>query len=1250
MPKHTRPVRIPRLQWLCLLLLTAAMASGSLFSTGCALVDTSSNTPAPSATVTPTPTPTPTPIITPTPSPTATPTPTPTPTPNIFTGPQQSSAIAISNDSRALVAVNPETNTVSVFDASTDAMTKLREVTTGIDPRSVAVMPNGLKAYIACAGGASGTTPGVVTVLTLATGVTANVTVGIEPQSVVISPNATLVYVGNAVSNTISVIDTVTDAVTQTLVLPVTGASQPRALAITNDNDAVDTDETLYVAQFFAARRAGKTGLDEGQDDQREGHVLRVACTTPATVNPTPIALGPLGGGLAGPPNSGFASNGSVLDFVGTTNGVTSSVGATDAPDPVNPNNFALFQTGCFPNQLAAIAIHPIASTNPRAYVASTAASPNGPFRFNVNVQGLVSMFNTSSNIEDRQGQPAANTLTIQEAPLNMNKGIGRTVAATRLFNSNPTAMAWRPPLGNEAWIAIQTTDQVIRMNVDAAGIPTISSPLAGTNQPPIPQVDLEPGNLPGRAPFGLVFNTTGTRLFVNNFVSRSISVVNPATLSRVTAVQSAALPVPGSLEDTVQLGARLFFSGREAGALSSEGWGACIACHPDGRTDGVTWMFAAGPRQVVPLDGMFSKKSSGDQRILNWSAIVDENQDFENNSRGISGGRGLIADDRQVIMVGGFDATGVGETLGSLSELTAPVSATAPLATANTTNSLVGGQALPAIAPRLLFGSATLPDGRIYIGGGLDAGGADVNTIIEIDPSTNTTRTRTATLTVARHGLGAAAVNTVLGPRIYFFGGFTTNTSPSAVVEEYNPATNTLRLVTPMQFPLGDFGSSPVPANNTGTPQDLIWVVGGNPRDEFDTLSVTSTIYRFTPDPVVPGTGGTWLNFNGILPNGGRRRLAVGAIIRLVANNLFAIGGLDATDNITSAVTEINIANPAAPATVATTITQLPNGRSDAAVSVSQNQIFLLGGTDDTGNTTSTVLQFNPGANGPQPGPLFRPSGSTWAHVLNLPRPTAFGGANIPLPVNNFTPVGNALREPRQDAIAEWIKFKVRAQTAPNRGATGTLATSISNGRTHFLTSQLDGTNGVAGISCATCHGGNKWTRSTVSYTPPPSVSTAFGTEEIIGAELRRTTAQPGDAPQTGVLVNVGTFFAPTFNTFSAGGVAANGFGGVIGNQSLFGGAQNEVRFNLGDVADRIVALGGQGFNIPSLLSVASTAPYFHSGRAQTLDEVLNGSADGQGASTLRNIHNVSNVSATVRTELIDFLRSIDDTTTPAP
>src|SRR5207244_9563790 len=71
-----------------------------------------------------------------------------------------------------------------------------------------------------------------------------------------------------------------------------------------------------------------------------------------------------------------------------------------------------------------------------------------------------------------------------------------------------------------------------------------------------------------------------------------------------------------------------LFFTGRGPDTrMSQESWGGCIVCHPNGRSDNVTWHFDAGPRQVIPLDGMFSKIDPRDQRALNWSAVRDEDR-----------------------------------------------------------------------------------------------------------------------------------------------------------------------------------------------------------------------------------------------------------------------------------------------------------------------------------------------------------------------------------------------------------------------------------------------------------------------------------------------------------------------------------------------------------------------------------------------------------------------------------------------
>jgi hypothetical protein len=127
-----------------------------------------------------------------------------------------------------------------------------------------------------------------------------------------------------------------------------------------------------------------------------------------------------------------------------------------------------------------------------------------------------------------------------------------------------------------------------------------------------------------------------------------TIDISNPTSPAIIDTDQSADLPLPNTAAATAHLGAELFYTGRgPQGAMSQESWGGCITCHPNGRTDTVTWMFDAGPRQTISLDGIFAKTGGHTQRALNWSAVRDENQDFELNTRGVFNGRGLIQDDR---------------------------------------------------------------------------------------------------------------------------------------------------------------------------------------------------------------------------------------------------------------------------------------------------------------------------------------------------------------------------------------------------------------------------------------------------------------------------------------------------------------------------------------------------------------------------------------------------------------------------
>src|SRR5206468_6118251 len=110
----------------------------------------------------------------------------------------------------------------------------------------------------------------------------------------------------------------------------------------------------------------------------------------------------------------------------------------------------------------------------------------------------------------------------------------------------------------------------------------------------------------------------------------------------------------------------------------------------------------------------------------------------------------------------------------------------------------------------------------------------------------------------------------------------------------------------------------------------------------------------------------------------------------------------------------------------------------------------------------------------------------------------------------------------------------------------------------------------------------------------------------------------------------------------------SAGMFPGVLVNVNTFqpnaaGGRTNEIRANAADPGQAIAPLGANGFNIPSLLSVHETAPYFYSGLAQTLAEVLDGSQDGNGGTRH---HFVTD--ATQRGQLVTFLRSIDSDAFP--
>lgn len=514
-----------------------------------------------------------------------------------FVGATSSQPLALSADGGLLAVVNPDNDSVTLFNVSGGSTVKLVEVTVGDEPNGVAFLPSGSRAYV------TNTVSGTVSVLSInpagspIASVVKTIDVGTEPYGVTLTPNGTKAYVSNARSNTVSVIDTGTDTVSTTIAAV---GPEPRGLAISNDGDGDDLDERLYVTQFLSLPVAGKV---DGEDDAKDGHVTVIAVATDSPI--ADVALKPLA-------DTGFLALGDAL--------------ARIPPDALFDN-----PTGAYANQLNNIAI-----LGNFAFIPNTGASPNGPFRFDVNTHSLLHVIDRTTNVDADQ-------------TINMHRAVAVQTNPAKRFLTVPWAMAVKHGQ-DQAYVVSAASNLVFKLAIDSSsGAATVLS------DPSDPTRVLE---IPTQSnPRGIVVNANDTRAFVMNYVSRSVTVIDLTTSpeSVVAHLSSAALPAPGTLDDVVHIGNELYNTSigvfdpvtpggaPVVGRMSNNGWGACSACHPNGLSDNVVWIFPDGPRRTIPQHTDFAIGNPARQRVLNWSAVRDEEEDFELNIRAVSGGQGLI-------------------------------------------------------------------------------------------------------------------------------------------------------------------------------------------------------------------------------------------------------------------------------------------------------------------------------------------------------------------------------------------------------------------------------------------------------------------------------------------------------------------------------------------------------------------------------------------------------------------------------
>ncbi len=186
-------------------------------------------------------------------------------------------------------------------------------------------------------------------------------------------------------------------------------------------------------------------------------------------------------------------------------------------------------------------------------------------------------------------------------------------------------------------------------------------------------------------------------------------------------------------------------------------------------------------------------------------------------------------------------------------------------------------------------------------------------------------------------------------------------------------------------------------------------------------------------------------------------------------------------------------------------------------------------------------------------------------------------------------------------DAMTLWVQT-VRAPILPAPAEADMAA--FDAGRTTFET------------ACASCHGGAKWTKSQVFHADNP----AFDANPL---------GDPPGSPRDPGVTNAG----PQIRSYAVGDNHID----FLEDIGTFDGADPlEIR---GAGAAGTTAVGGLGFNVPSLLGVGYHAPYFHNGEAQTLEDVF--PLHGLNGGTIE-----SALTSTDLENLVTFLKGIDSRT----
>ena len=424
------------------------------------------------------------------------------------------------------------------------------------------------------------------------------VAVGRSPRTVAVAANGQ-VWVANRDSDNLSVIDSATQAVTRSVVLQ--RGSRPYGIVISPDGSRV----------YVASEGLGRLQML----DASSGAVLATAALPPGQRH---VAISADGARLYVP------------RFVtGRLPGEATAAVVTEENGLIYGAELRVLNAADLSAVSTAVLRHselPDFENSGRGipnYLGSMAISPDG-------VSGWVP--SKQDNIKRgvlRNGQPLNFQNTVRAISSRIDLGSSTEDYVSRIDHDNAgvASAAAFDPQGVFMFVALETSREVAVVNA------------YGRAEMFRIQV--------GRAPQGVVVSADGRKLFVSNFMDRTVSVFDLGGLmdrasNSVPLLATMSSIITEKLSSTVLRGKQLFYDAKDT-RLSRDAYISCAACHNSGGQDGRVWDltgFGEGLRNTISLEG----RAAG-HGFLHWSSNFDELQDFEGQIRNLSGGTGLMSD-----------------------------------------------------------------------------------------------------------------------------------------------------------------------------------------------------------------------------------------------------------------------------------------------------------------------------------------------------------------------------------------------------------------------------------------------------------------------------------------------------------------------------------------------------------------------------------------------------------------------------